>query len=196
MRKYIQILSFLLCVTAVNFSIAHDSNIATFQIRHLDNGQWVYEVMTPLHGLKQSLRASLVGRDAAVDMSPKSAEYKEKLIAHIKQGFDVKAFSADKNTVKPVKLALGKGKIKLDEHMSVLIFEIKGMPKHIAQLDFHLDNMSNNASQNNLLRLIEGERYKKYLLNEKNDFSASDKGFFDPVNNIVVATSFDLGSHK
>jgi hypothetical protein len=38
--------------------------------------------------------------------------------------------------------------------------------------------MSNNQSQNNMLRLIDGQRSQHYVLNKSNQFTAQDNGFF------------------
>lgn len=180
MFKYFKIITLFFSLGFVNHSFAHDSNIATFHIRHLADGLWVYELMTPLYGLDMSLREAMKGDTDLPKLTKESAEYKKKLISHIKHGFDITAieYSEDKSATKPIKLSLGEGRIKLNEHQSVFIFEIKGMPKDVIQLDFRLANMSNNDSQNNLLRLIDGQKTKKYLLNQSNDFSGQNIGFF------------------
>lgn len=183
MFNYFKIITLLFSLSFVHHSFAHDSNIATFHIRHMADDLWVYELMTPLHGLDTSLREAMKGDTGLANLAQESTEYKQKLITHIKIGFDVSAmeYSEDKSATKPVKLSLGKGRIKLNEHQSVFIFEIKGMPKDVMQLDFRLASMSNNDSQNNLLRLIDGQKTKKYLLNQSNDFSGQSIGFFHSV---------------
>ena len=170
----------LLILMSATLSHAHDINIATFQIRHLDNDLWVYEVMTPLYGLDQSLKSFVDDSAKWSALAKGSTEYKEQLVAYLKSGFRVQASTEKSEKQLPIssKLTLGKGKIKLDDHLSVFIFEIKGMPKKVAQLDFEISHMSKNASQYNVLRLIDGDQSKKYILNSKNIFSASDKGFF------------------
>jgi hypothetical protein len=93
MRKKVK---FILLVGVLMFSgvsNAHDSNIATFQIRHLDDGRWIYEVMTPLYGIDQSLIASSSNKAKLKAIPKGSTAYKQRLVAHIKQAFDVKAFS-------------------------------------------------------------------------------------------------------
>ncbi|MBZ2162089.1 hypothetical protein [Alteromonas stellipolaris] len=180
MRKKVK---FILLICALMFSgvsNAHDSNIATFQIRHLDDGRWIYEVMTPLYGIDQSLIASSSDKAKLKTISKDSTAYKQRLVAHIKQAFDVKAFSRGEKTQEVIKsqLHLGEGKIKLDDHLSVFIFEILGMPENVTQLNFRISNMANNDSQINILRLIDGAKNKRYLLNHKNNFSGVDKGFF------------------
>ncbi|WP_218419849.1 hypothetical protein [Alteromonas lipotrueae] len=137
-------------------------------------------MMTPLYGIDQSLIASSNVKAKLKAIPKDSAEYKQRLVAHIKQAFDVKAFSRGEKPqeVTTSQLRLGQGKIKLDDHLSVFIFEILGMPENVMQLKFRISNMANNDSQNNILRLIDGAKNKKYLLNHKNNFSGVDKGFF------------------
>jgi hypothetical protein len=179
MFNIVRFVSFLLIISFSNTSLAHDTNIATFQIRQIKDQQWMYEVMTPLSNLDKSLQASIKNAPKA-DVN--NVKYKQKVIAYIKQGFDIKITgSDDKNiTIESVKLSLGKGRIKLNDHLSVIIFEIKGMPKNISKLDFHLTNMSENLSHNNILRLIQGDKNKRYLLNKENNFSGSIVSFFSP----------------
>jgi hypothetical protein len=163
------------------YAAAHDNNIATFQIRRIGSTQWVYEVMTPLYGLDQSMRASMTNTtENNAELVVGSTEYKEKIVAHIKEGFKVTATnnSVDDKTKQTVQLTLGQGRIKLNDHLTILIFEIKGMPTSVEQLNFHLTNMSNNQSQNNMLRLIDGQRSQHYVLNKSNQFTAQDNGFF------------------
>lgn len=179
-RQITACLLLLLCYRG-NFAVAHDSNIATFQIRRLETDQWIYEVMAPLYGLDQSMRASSAAKSADIsELVIGSTAYKQQIVAHIKEGFEVRAIS-DRPGDQPeqtMQLSLGQGRIKLDDHLSVLIFEIKGMPEMIEQLDFHLGNMSNNEAQNNVLRLIDGERKQRYILNAENGFAGQDIGFF------------------
>jgi len=159
-------------------SFAHDTNTATFQIRQIAPQQWIYEVMTPLYNIDSSLRAIDKQTPKA---DTKSVKYKEKIIAYIKQGFNVKAtgYDAHNIAVKDVKLTLGQGRIKLDDHLSTLIFKIKGMPNKLSQLDFHLASMSNNVKYNNIFRLIDGDKHKRFLLNKDNDFSGKALDFFN-----------------
>jgi hypothetical protein len=150
MRKKVKFILLVCVLMFSGVSNAHDSNIATFQIRHLDDGRWIYEVMTPLYGIDQSLIASSSNKAKLKAIPKGSTAYKQRLV----------------------------GKIKLDDHLSVFIFEILGMPENVTQLKFRISNMANNDSQNNILRLIDGAKNKKYLLNHKNNFSGVDKGFF------------------
>jgi hypothetical protein len=157
-----------------NVSMAHDANLATFQIRQVGEQQWMYEVMTPLYNLDKSLRASEKNIPTA-DVN--NLKYKQKIIAHIKQGFNVKATSL-KSTASAVQLTLGEGRVKLDDHLSVLIFKINGMPKTIKQLDFSLKTMSENVVYNNIFRIIKGDKNERYLLNVDNNFSGRVTDFF------------------
>jgi hypothetical protein len=177
-NRFISLL--FISIFIISFSVptfAHDTNIATFQIRQIKDQQWMYEVMTPLSNLDKSLQASIKDAPKA-DLH--SVKYKQKVIEYIKQGFDIKITgSDDKNiTIESAKLSLGKGRIKLNDHLSVVIFQIKGMPENISKMDFHLTNMSENLSHNNILRLIQGDKNKRYLLNKENNFSGSIVNFF------------------
>jgi len=178
-KRYVILLIFALMFSAV--SDAHDSNIATFQIRHLEDNRWIYEVMTPFYSIDQSLIAASTDKASVSALSKNSVEYKQRLVAHIKQAFDVIAVSESAENL-PVniskQLRLGEGRIKIDDHLSVFIFEIIGMPENVYTLNFHLSYMANNASQNNVLRLIDGDKSKKYFLNHKNNFTGVDIGFF------------------
>lgn len=176
MHILIKCLLLLTLLCSVRSGIAHDANIATFQIRQLPEGQWLYEVMTPLHNLDESMRNEL-GQDAPSD-DLNSVEYKQAIVAHIKNGFDV-TVNNDITGVASHALKLGKGRIKLNQHLSVLIFEIQGMPKEVKKLDFKLANRSDNSHQTNIFRLIKGKQTKRYILNQHNDFSGSDLGFFN-----------------
>ena len=162
-------------------SNAHDSNLAAMQIRKLEHQVWVYEVMTPLYSLDQSMRSFNADRAeqvAAIEVG--SIEYKQEIVAHIKQGFNIQVsgFDTDGNAVTSRELSLGQGRISLGDHLSTLIFEIKGMPERVDELSFYLNNMSNNPKQTNLLRLIEGDRQTRYSLHSENNFSGVDRGFF------------------
>ncbi|MFT2091738.1 hypothetical protein [Paraglaciecola sp. 2405UD69-4] len=162
-------------------AVAHDSNIATFQVRHIGPDRWVYEIMAPLAALDMSLRAELETGSTVADLSLDDPVYKKALVKHLKKGFNMNALT---NPLEGgefehlATLSLGAGRIKLEPHLSVLIFDIKNMPSAPDALKFHISSMSQNPSQLNLLRLIEGQRTKKYILNHNNNFSGLDKGFF------------------
>jgi hypothetical protein len=159
------------------FSYSHDVNLATFQVRNIGEQKWVYEVMTPLYNLDTSIRANHKDIPKA-DL--KSIEYKQKIVAYIKEGFDMKVtgIKADKTIVNQAPLTLGAGRIKLDNHLSVVIFEIKGMPKAITKLDYTLASMSENVVHNNIFRIIKPDDNKHFLLNNNNGFSGSVSEFF------------------
>ena len=87
-----------------------------------------------------------------------------------------------KETRSRVKLTLGRGKMSLGNHLSVLSFEIKNMPSTIEALEFTLGIMTKNSR--NILYLIDGDRSKRYVLRKSNDFSGKDEGFFS--SNLVL----------
>lgn len=158
--------------------IAHDINIATFQIRHLENQRWIYEVMTPLSNLDRSLR---VKNQNAPDADINSIQYKQSIVKYIKQGFAVTAigYNADaKDSTSEIALQLGQGRIKLNDHLSVLMFEIKGMPEIVSQLDFHFSSMSEFRPANNIFRMIDGDKKQRCFLNQGNNYSGSISRFF------------------
>jgi len=157
---------------------AHDANLATYQIRY-QAGQWQFELMVPLPGLERSLTARSGGNDLPASGS---TAYKEHIVALIKHDFDVRVTgaTADGKAVTHVTAGLGRGRLRLDDHMSVFVFEITGMPERVDLLDFRLPGMAENAQQNNILYLVDGEERRRYILNAGNDFSGVDRGFFMP----------------
>lgn len=163
------------CLTS-NVSLSHDANVATFQIRQIGEQQWVYEVMTPLSNIDKSLRTVQSNLPKA---DPKNTEYKKKVVEYIKQGFNVKATGTNDNgiTFNAEKLSLSKGRIKLEPHLSVIIFKINGMPKKVSKLDYTITNMSENLVHNNIFRIIQGKKHKHFLLNKQNSFSGSINDF-------------------
>jgi hypothetical protein len=170
MALLIRLFSIIVIVAFARVCLAHDANMATFQIRQTAEQEWMYEVMTPLYNLDRSARA------INKTLSPadiKSIQYKQEIIAYIKQGFDVKVsgYDAKKAAVNAAGLTLGRGRIKLDDHLSVLIFKIKGMPETVKEIDFQITNMSEYLKHNNLFRIIKGNKNKHYLLNKENNFS-------------------------
>lgn len=174
----------LLCIFIFGMPIsvnAHDTNIATFQIRRMDSNQWLYELMTPLYSLDQSIRSFNPDKTERLDeIEVGSIEYKQEIVAHIKQGFNVLVTGVDTDgeIVASQALSLGQGRINLDDHMSTLIFEIKGMPEQVEELTFYLNNMSKNPKQMNLLRLIDGDEQQRYSLHSENNFSITVTEFF------------------
>lgn len=166
----IRSLSIMIIVAFSKVCLAHDTNIATFHIRQIAEQEWIYEVMTPLYNLDRSARAT---NKALSPADTKSIQYKQEIIAYIKQGFDVKVSGYDdkKVSVNAAGLTLGKGRIKLDDHLSVLIFKIKGMPKSVKEIEFHITNMSEHLRHNNIFRIIKGRKNKHFLLNRENNFS-------------------------
>jgi len=177
----------LLCLGIMSTANAHDSNTGTFHIRHHEN-HWSFEVMAPLYTLDQSLK-STISPELYESLTPGSNTYKRQLVAHIKAAFDVQAITEfqstdaeSKDARSRVKLTLGRGKMSLGNHLSVLSFEIKNMPSTIEALEFTLGIMTKNSR--NLLHLIDGDRSKRYALRESNDFSGKDEGFFS--SNLVL----------
>lgn len=180
--RFSRLLLLLSCVIP-GLAGAHDSSLATLQVIHLDKTKWVFELKTPLYGLDQSLRQYLEAKsDEPVVLLAGTREYKERLVEYIKDRFDVTVRGSEEadHTRKLVSIRpdLGAGRLKLDNHMSALIFEIKDMPAVVEQLSFRFDYMSSNAAQNNIVRLIDGNRSQRYILNSANDFSAVNDGFF------------------
>ncbi len=174
----------LLLYSVAGSSIAHDSNVATLLIVHLAEDKWVFEVKTPLYGLDQSLRVYQEEKTGKpLEFAAGSKEYKELLVGYIKAGFDITAESepgAEKHgEVLPVKPTLGSGRIKLDDHQTVVAFEIKNMPEVFNSLKIHLPYMSQNEAQFNIVRLIDEERATRYVLSTLNNFEAVDVGFFN-----------------
>lgn len=182
----------LLCLGMMPTANAHDSNTGTFYIRHHEN-HWSFEVMAPLYTLDQSLK-STISPELYESLTPGSNAYKQQLVAHTKAAFDVQAMTESqstdaqskevqsKETRSRVKLTLGRGKMSLGNHLSVLSFEIKNMPSTIEALEFTLGIMTKNSR--NILYLIDGDRSKRYVLRKSNDFSGKDEGFFS--SNLVL----------
>ena len=173
----------LVCCSIPALSLAHDSNLATLQIIHLGPDRWVFELKTPLYGLDQSLRAYLDAETGEpAELLAGSREYKERLVEYIKAEFDVTATgsSTSQNVGETVTVhpTLGAGRMKLDEHQSTLVFEIQGMPEKLEQLAFRFAYMSHNDAHHTMVRLIDGVRSQRYILNGSNDFQAVDRGFF------------------
>lgn len=160
------------------FCVAHDMNIATFQIRQANENQWFYEVMTPLHNLDTSLRANNNHTVPKLDLS--HIEYKQAIVSHVKQGFDamVIGYKSDSHAQVLSQPRLGKGIVKFNTHSTVLVFEIHDMPDIVSQLEFKLANMTANTQQTNIFRLVQGNKKKRYMLSDTNDFTASDANFF------------------
>ena len=99
------------------------------------------------------------------------------------QSTDAQSKEAEsKDAQSRVKLILGRGKMSLGNHLSVLSFDIKNMPSTIEALEFTLGIMTKNLR--NLLHLIDGDRSKRYVLRKSNDFSGKDEGFFN--SNLVL----------
>lgn len=177
----------LVCCSIPALSLAHDSNLATLQIIRLGPDRWVFELKTPLYGLDQSLRAYLEENTGEpTDLLAGSREYKERLVEYIKAEFDVTATgsraSQNAGEVVAVHPTLGAGRLKLDEHQSTLLFEIRGMPEKLEQLAFRFAYMSHNMAQHHMVRLIDGVRSERYILNGSNDFQAVNRGFFSAIN--------------
>ena len=172
----------LLCLGMMSTANGHDSNTGTFRIRHHEN-HWSFEVMAPLYTLDQSLK-STISPELYESLTPGSNTYKRQLVAHIKAAFDVQAITESQSTdaQSRVKLILGRGKMSLGNHLSVLSFDIKNMPSTIEALEFTLGIMTKNLR--NLLHLIDGDRSKRYVLRKSNDFSGKDEGFFS--SNLVL----------
>ncbi|PWQ98744.1 hypothetical protein [Leucothrix arctica] len=161
-------------------ALAHDSNVATLKFIHLSSGKWGFELNAPLYGLDRSMRQ--INADNKKDLVAGSKEYKELIVAYIKSGFDVTALQrvdkGGKITKKPIQLSLGKGRIKLGNHTTSMIFEVIGMPKNSDKVDFKLSYMSDDKAQQNVLRLIDGERKARHTLDKINDYSVSEVSFF------------------
>lgn len=176
--------SFLVIVLFSLFSplaYPHDSRLATIEVTRIGDSQWIMKLMSPLFGLDASLRAygadkSNNGRDLEVG----SREYKERLVAYIKSEFSMTAMVSANNVsgFVPVRASLGKGRLKLNDHLSTLIFEINGLPVEFTQLVFRLAFMANIKGQQHLLKLIDGSRTEKYVLIEENDFSVVVDEYF------------------
>ena len=172
-----------LCCSVPDLAVAHDSNLATLQVIHVESDQWVFELKTPLYGLDQSLRKYLEDETAEpVSLIAGSREYKERLVEYIKAGFDVTTRGVDNvesgREVVSTRPSLGVGRLKLDDHMSILLFEIEDMPEVVEELEISFRYMSNNDAQHNIVRLIDGSRSQRYILNSSIGFAAVDSGFF------------------
>ena len=95
------------------------------------------------------------------------------IVAYIKEEFDITARTAatDDAQSQSTKLTLGQGRIKLNNHLSTLLFQIKSMPKETDKLVIRLPYMSHNEAQNNILRMVDGERSTRHVLSASNNFS-------------------------
>lgn len=182
MKYNFRILILLLISCVSDFSLAHDESLATVHIRRSDGGQWQFEIMAPLHALDHAMRAAVLTSkaDESLPVAGSNA-YKEAIAAYVKDGFEV--YASGRNSagqlLESVSLSLGAGRLRLDDHVSLLLFEINGMPAVVEQLEFTLAYMAENPNQNNFLRLIHGKQSKRYILNSQNHFSSVDRGFFN-----------------
>jgi len=175
----------LILLLVLNFptiAFAHDTGFATLRIIRINSAEWAFEVKTPLYGLDQSMRRfNATNPDSLKNLVVGSKKYKELIVAYIKEAFDVMAWTAAIDggaQSQSTKLTLGQGRIQLNNHLSTLIFQIKGVPKEMDKLAIQLPYMSGNKSQHNVLRLIDGKRKKRYTLSATNDFSVNDIEFF------------------
>ena len=137
--------------------------------------------MAPLEGLDHALRSA--NKSSSVDVESLevgSVEYKQQLIGYIKENYNLFAIKSE-STAQPntrIRTYLGRGKIKLDDHMTQFIFEIKEMPAMPEKLEFHFPYMVENRTQNNIVRLINDKQHVRYTLSAANDFFGEDNGFF------------------
>lgn len=156
--------------------VAHDNSMATVQIIHTADGEWMFVVGTPLYELDQSVRRFHQDSDEGdSELTTGSREYKKRLVQYIKSGFNLNVATSDGHSVVPV---LGKGRMKLDNHQTQLAFEIKNMPAAFDKLEFKFAYMSGNNVQQNVVRLVDGDRTKRYTLSASNNFEGLDNGFF------------------
>ncbi|MDO6683025.1 hypothetical protein Q4551_12060 [Oceanobacter sp. 5_MG-2023] len=151
--------------------LSHDVNMATFQVRYVESQGWVYEVMTPLYNLDRSLHMT---HPDAPDADFDSVAYKESVVAYIKQGFDMSVSDAQAAPDSgDLAVSLGRGRIKLDNHLSVLLFEIKGMPTDVSKLAFHISSMTEYRPAKNVFRVIHGEHIQRYWLTPGNHYAGA-----------------------
>ena len=165
------------------YSPAHDSSFATLEFIRISPVSWAFKIQTPLYGLDQSMRKFHADKpDVLKSLVAGSRAYKELIVAYIKAEFDATAFKQTMDEAtrsEAIKLQLGQGRIKLNSHLSTLIFEVKGMPESVGKMALKFSYMADNKTQTNVLRLVDGERKKRYSLSASNDFSVSDIEFFN-----------------
>ena len=183
MSRSILLLVSLILSSFSGASYSHDSSIATLQVIRLQPDKWVFELRTPLYGLDQAMRKFNSEKNADLeDLVAGSKRYKELIVEYVKSAFHVTTSTDSANTNpqgdKSSKPRLGPGRIKLDDHVSTLIFDIVNMPSGSENIEFNLPYMSYNESQHNVLRLIDFDRSQRYILSSDNDFSVVDGEFF------------------
>lgn len=158
-------------------ALAHDQNVASIRIIQQSPDTWIFDLRTPLGRLDQSMRRFHADADSPIPASSDrdSNHYKALVVDYVKSVFSLEfAGDIDQNATP----ALGRGRIKLADHLSILIFEIRHMPDEPGAMSLTLPYMAENTGQHTILWLIDGKRSERHVLSEKNRFSLPDTGFF------------------
>ena len=170
-------------------AVAHGDNVATIKISRQPSNNWIFELHTPLHGLDEAMRE--INKERApelAELDQNSVEYKELIVDYVKSEFALEQVGADNNATAKSASSLGRGRLRLGEHASVLMFEITNMPDESEEVTLHLPYMENIAGQANVLWLVDGDRSERYVLTADNKFTASDVDFFTGIAKSVPQT--------
>ena len=158
---------------------AHDANVATIKIIRQPSDSYVFELQTPLQALDKAMREGDKERSSELDDDDQSSvEYKELIIDYVKSNFDLEENVTASEQVDSSGASLGQGLIKLGEHISVLLFEIKNMPDVKTPFKLRLPYMDTSNGQVNFVWLIDGDRKQNLTLSARNSFTANDIDFF------------------
>lgn len=159
---------------------AHDANFAAIKIIRQPTNTWTFELQTPLEGLDQSMRQFNEERARDLgDLTAGNTRYKELIVEYVKATFELDSNIVGDDESPSPKAVLGPGRIKLGDHVSVLIFNIENMPDEVSDLTLRMPFMASNPGQHNILWLIDGERSQRYVLNADNEFTVVDAEFYD-----------------
>lgn len=162
---------------------AHGSDHATLRVIRNQQANWVFELQAPLSSLDVAMKSYKQQRGSSVEnVVSKSKQHKELLVDYVKQTFTVTVIGEsdlndeiNDNVLKP---RLGKGQMKLGDHISVFRFEILNMPNRVGQLTFVLPFMQETPGQQNLLQLIDSSKSFRSVLDASNLYSLVETDFF------------------
>jgi len=160
---------------------AHDAGVAAITIARQPSDTWTFELQAPLSGLDRAMRRFHASRSRELDaLDEDSTRYKELLVEYVKATFELEPGAAGGGGAPVPAPALGAGRIKLGEHVSVLIFAVENMPTELDTLTLRLPYMADEAGQRNVLWLVDGDRRDRHVLGEDGAFTVLATEFFKP----------------
>ena len=166
----------------VTVALPHDANYAAIKIIRQQPDTWTFELQTPLQALDNGMRLFNDKQSRNIeDVAAGSVKYKELIVEYVKETGKLETASTMDNQTPTTGPVLGSGKIKLGEHVSVLIFDIENMPQTPELMTLRLPYMADNPGQHNILWLIDGEHRERQVLSENNNFTLLETDFFNTV---------------